>query len=132
MAKKKNKKQNLGPKRKRMNQSSRLASAKDWIKTYTGTNIIKGYANWYGVEQICAMTELEMLGQSISETTKAKTKKAAEDRIRQKKLQQEKENRKGHFSKANSILTLMKPMPSSPAIPKAAYHTESLTKNGNS
>ena len=94
MANKKNKKQNLGPKRKRMTRTSRLASAKEWIKIYEGKNIIKGYANWYGVDQICAMAELEMLGQPISETTKAKIKKSVQDRINQKRRQQEKRNQK--------------------------------------
>lgn len=96
MAKKK-KKQNLGPKRKRMNRKTRLIHAQEWMKKYEGKNIIKGYAKWYGVDLICAMTELEMLGHPISGITKEKTKKSMADRIHQKKLQKEKRKQKQTF-----------------------------------
>src|SRR5580700_7670656 len=58
----KNKKKNKTPRRKMMKRQSRLQSAKHWVLTYTGKNIIKGYRNWFGVDLPCAIQELKTLG----------------------------------------------------------------------
>ncbi len=50
------------PKRER-----RLSSAKNWIKTYSGNNIVKGYSKKYSVDKLCAVKELRMIGVEISE-----------------------------------------------------------------
>lgn len=74
MAKKKNKKnnQNSTPRRKRMNRQGRLqhVRATNWIDKYNGKNLVKGYSKWFGVDRLCAVSELEMLGQKISEKYK--------------------------------------------------------------
>src|SRR6056297_2220213 len=53
------------PRRKGFNRKQRLQSAKHWIPTYTGENLARGYKKWYGVDFICAIKELEMLGYEI-------------------------------------------------------------------
>ncbi|MFW6281165.1 MAG: hypothetical protein ACOC2I_04885, partial [Halanaerobium sp.] len=53
------------PKRKRYNKKQRLAAAEKWIPTYKGKNLVKGYSNWFGVDKLCAIHELELLGQEI-------------------------------------------------------------------
>ena len=50
------------PKRER-----RLNSAKNWIKTYSGDNLVKGYSKKYSVDKLCAVKELRMIGVDISE-----------------------------------------------------------------
>lgn len=50
------------PKRER-----RLNSAKNWIKTYSGNNPVKGYSKKYSVDKLCAVKELRMIGIDISE-----------------------------------------------------------------
>ncbi len=45
----------------------RLQSAKDWIKTYSGNNIVKGYSKKYSVDKLCAVKELRLLGVEISD-----------------------------------------------------------------
>ena len=57
---------NNTPRRKRLNQQARLARAKDWIKSYTGKNLVKGYAKWFGVDILCAMRELKFSGVSFA------------------------------------------------------------------
>ena len=52
----------ITPKRER-----RLCSAKNWIKTYSGNNIVKGYSKKYSVDKLCAFKELRMIGVEISE-----------------------------------------------------------------
>jgi len=53
------------PKRKRYNKKQRLAAAKKWIPKYEGENLVKGYSKWFGVDKICAINELELLGNEI-------------------------------------------------------------------
>ena len=45
----------------------RLRSAKNWIKTYSGNYIVKGYSKKYSVAKLCAVKELRMIGVDISE-----------------------------------------------------------------
>ncbi|MEO0684918.1 MAG: hypothetical protein AAFY76_07690, partial [Cyanobacteria bacterium J06649_11] len=44
-----------------------LRSGNTFIQKYEGKNIVKGYAKWYGVDKLCAIKELRMLGVDISE-----------------------------------------------------------------
>ena len=50
-----------------MTRQQRLNSARatHWVKKYTGKNIIKGYANWFAVDPLCALMELGILGVKI-------------------------------------------------------------------
>lgn len=51
-----------------MNRKGRLDAAKDWLLKYNGKKIISGYAKWFGVDKICAITELKTLGVIIPES----------------------------------------------------------------
>jgi len=44
----------------------RIRSAKNWIKTYSGKNIVRGYSKKYSVDKLCAVKELRMIGVEIS------------------------------------------------------------------
>lgn len=48
-------------------RNARLKSGKHWIKTYSGKRIVKGYSKKYGVNMLCAVKELRLLGLEISE-----------------------------------------------------------------
>ena len=50
------------PRHKRMRRTNRLQVAKHWLPTYTGKNIVRGYARHFAVDLLCAVKELEMLG----------------------------------------------------------------------
>ncbi len=53
--------------RKTLKREYRLRSAKDWIKTYSGNNVVKGYSKKYSIDKLCAVKELRMIGFEISE-----------------------------------------------------------------
>ena len=75
-----------------MKQSSRLQAAKHWIPKYNGKNLVKGYSNYFAVDKLCAVKELEMLGHTFSDKYKQKLK---DDVIRkQKETERRKEDRK--------------------------------------
>jgi hypothetical protein len=96
MSKKNKKKQNNTPRRKRMKRPARLQNAKKWLPTYTGKNPIRGYARWYGVDALCAITELRLLGMDIPEEKREQAlrtnqTKAEENQRRKERRKQEKE-----------------------------------------
>ncbi|MDR7079233.1 hypothetical protein J2Y03_004291 [Neobacillus niacini] len=75
MAKSKNK-SNSSPRRKRYNRNARLQNAKKWAEQYNGKNIAKGYSNWFGVDLLCAVTELEILGYKFKQSYKEHVKQS--------------------------------------------------------
>jgi len=84
----KNKRSNT-PRRKRMNKEGRLQSAKKWLPEYQGNNIVKGYAKWFGVSKLGAVSELKLLGIEIDEEYILKLKKSEEELIKQRKIKKE-------------------------------------------
>jgi ribosomal protein L34E len=50
-----------------LKREHRLRSAKDWLKTCSGNNVVKGYSKKYSVNKLCAIKELRMIGIEISE-----------------------------------------------------------------
>lgn len=65
VAKRRKKNRNRGPRRKRMRRPVRLQAAVKWRSGYGGKNIVPGYARWFGVDLVCAIIELRMLGVAI-------------------------------------------------------------------
>ena len=90
MAKKRSWK-NSGPRHKRMTRPRRLQSAKHWIPTYTGKNLVRGYQNYFAVDQVCALLELRMLGRSIDDEKidNARQNEQVKAEARKKKRQSE-------------------------------------------
>jgi len=89
MAKKKH--TNNTPRRKRYNRRDRLQNAKKWIDQYSGNHIAKGYSKWFGVDLLCAINELEMLGHKFKPFYKEQVKKSFEARQIQKQNRKRKE-----------------------------------------
>lgn len=85
----KKKKNGNTPKRKRLNRKQRISMTKNWIKTYNGKNVVKGYSNWFGVDLLCAIAELRMAGETISIDYEERVKKSHQDKINQRKLNKE-------------------------------------------
>ncbi|MEW9674259.1 hypothetical protein [Ammoniphilus sp. 3BR4] len=78
------------PRRKRYNQQARLQNAKNWISKYGGKNIVRGYSKWFGVDLLCAIKELELLGHHIDEHYKQQVKLSLEARQEHRRRQKEK------------------------------------------
>jgi hypothetical protein len=85
------KKRNLESRMKRMKRPARLKSAKSWIPTLPGKNIIKKYRDKYAVDCLCAIKELQILGVKldpeyitqlkISVINAAESKKRGEEKL---------------------------------------------------
>jgi hypothetical protein len=76
--KKKKKKHPHGPRRKRMKRTSRLQSARGWMQTYDGRDLVRGYSRWYGVDRLTAVLELRQLGVPDLEEREAKERRTVE------------------------------------------------------
>ena len=59
------KRRNLGPRRKRMRRPARLEAGLQWKTEYDGKNLVRGYVRWFGVDLLCAVFELRMLGVEV-------------------------------------------------------------------
>ncbi|MBL8892440.1 MAG: hypothetical protein JNL67_20865 [Planctomycetaceae bacterium] len=93
---KKNKK-TVPPRVKRMQRPARLQSAKQWIRTYTGKNIVRGYCNHFAVDWRCAVLELQILGVAIDPSYIAQREKtdAEQAKQRQEKRRQPRSSPRG-------------------------------------
>ncbi|MEO6523021.1 MAG: hypothetical protein ABIN91_15165 [Mucilaginibacter sp.] len=72
-------------------RASRLSKGKIWLGTYIGKNKVRGYAERFRVDLICAIKELRMLGEPVSDQYELAVKQTLENRWEQKKLKQENE-----------------------------------------
>jgi len=90
MGKKKQKKKPNTPRRWRMSRNSRLDSARHWIPTYQGKDIVRGYSKHYKTSMLCAAIELKMLGLDVSEERIAKLKRDEEQRATANRVRKEK------------------------------------------
>jgi hypothetical protein len=61
----KRKRSPLPPRRKRMARPARLASARHWIEKFSGKNVVRAYAKWFGVDLLCAVKELSLCGVAV-------------------------------------------------------------------
>jgi hypothetical protein len=84
------------PRHKRLERALRLQAAKFWIPKYDRENLVKGYSKHFGVDKLCAVKELALLGYTISDEYVKQLKRSLEDQIRinqkRKELRKEKSN----------------------------------------
>jgi hypothetical protein len=52
----------LPPRRLRRKRSARLQAAGKWLAGFEGKHIARSYSHWFGVDRLCAIHELRMLG----------------------------------------------------------------------
>jgi hypothetical protein len=78
----KKKRRIAGRLRKAMRRPARLADARQWLSTHPGGNVVHAYERWYGVDHVCAITELRLLGVPISEVYEAQVRDAVDRRAK--------------------------------------------------
>ena len=73
-------------------REKRLRRAKKWIEQYTGSHNVKAYKKRFGVDQLCAMAELKMLGVDLDPDYVERA--TAAETIRREQLAEKKRDRK--------------------------------------
>jgi len=81
----KKRKQSNTPRRKRFKQEQRLQSAKNWLPTYEGKNVFRGYRKRYGVDWPTALRELETLGVEVTPAYREQVLRAVQEWAEAKK-----------------------------------------------
>ena len=68
------------PRRLRMTRAGRLQSAQatNWVANYRGANIVRGYRKWFGVDWLCAITELRLLGVTVDHEYESQLRRTVE------------------------------------------------------
>jgi len=84
VARKKRRQRNI-PKRKGFNRRRRLDSAKSWLPTYEGGNVVKGYRKRYGVDWATAFKEQEMLGVKVDPGYKGRVLRSVREQAEARK-----------------------------------------------
>jgi len=64
----------------RFKRTQRLESAKRWVPTHSGRNLVRRYRDRYGVDVVCAILELRMLGVDIPDARLEQERRSKEDR----------------------------------------------------
>lgn len=74
---------------KLLNRTKRLKLAPQWSSSYEGKNPVRGYARHFGVDLICAITEMRMLGYRVPEEYELAVNRSFADRSLQRKKKRE-------------------------------------------
>ena len=69
-----------------MRRQARLATAPRWLASYGGKHVVQGYARWYGVDLLCAITELRLLRVAVSQEYESQIRRTLERRAATRRL----------------------------------------------
>ena len=74
-----------------MTRQQQLSSARatHWVKKYTEKDLIKGHANWFAVDSLCALMELAILGVKIDPERENRIKASIEACVAARKRRQQ-------------------------------------------
>ena len=76
--------------RKTLSRARRLQRAKRWLASYRGKNLVRGYKKWFGVNDVCAVVELRMLGVDIPDARLEQARRGEQARAAHRARQKEK------------------------------------------
>ena len=88
-------KKSLPPRLKGVKRTDRRQSAKHWLQEFNGENVIRAYQKRYGVDWLCAVKELNMLGVELDSIYVKKLQETVESQIKwnqRRKLEKQKED----------------------------------------
>jgi hypothetical protein len=75
---------------KTLHRNKRRKSAAEWVKSYSGKRIVHGYAKRYGVDKLCAVKELRLIGLEISEDYENQLRQSIEALKKQRQFRKDK------------------------------------------
>lgn len=74
-----------------MKRAGRLQATRKWLAEFRGEHVARAYSRWFGVDRLCAILELRMLGVQLDpdyvgavETTYRQTSRRESKRARQR------------------------------------------------
>ena len=79
----------LPPRHERLNRHGRMQSANSWLRSYPGKNIARGYRKHFGVDSLCAIRELRLLGVAFDPAYERAVLAASQSRKKKAKREEE-------------------------------------------
>ncbi|MCA1789905.1 MAG: hypothetical protein LC667_08600 [Thioalkalivibrio sp.] len=77
--------------RNTLTRARRLQRAKRWLASYRGKNLVRGYTKRFGVDTVCAIVELRMLGVDIPDARLEQARRDERARAAQRARRKEKD-----------------------------------------
>ena len=71
-----------------MNRKQRLQSALLWLAEYEGSHVVRAYRKRYGVDWLCAVKELQLLGVKIDPEYVSQLQRTVQEQAKKKQQKQ--------------------------------------------
>jgi hypothetical protein len=95
------------PKQKTLSRARRLKSAKRWLTTYRGKNLVRGYKKRFGVSDVCAVVELRMLGVDIPDARLEQARRDEQSRAAGNARRKQKHARRTDFGESDETFAFI-------------------------
>jgi hypothetical protein len=92
---------------KQLTRARRLKSAKKWIASYRGKNLVRGYKKWFGVTDVCAVPELRMLGVDIPDARLEQARRDEQSRAIGNARRKQKHARRADFRESDETFAFI-------------------------
>lgn len=91
----------------RLSRTARLEKAKQWLTSYPGKNLVRGYKKWFGVGDVCAVLELRMLGVDIPDARLEQARRDQQARAKHRSRRKERSAAKSSTREWNDELAVI-------------------------
>ena len=92
---------------KTSSRARRLKSAKRWLARYRGKNLVRGYKKRFGVDDVCAVLELRMLGVDIPDARLEQARQDEQGRATGNARRKQKHARRADFGESDKMFAFI-------------------------
>jgi hypothetical protein len=92
---------------KQLTRARRLKSAKKWIASYRGHDLVRGYKKGFGVTDVCAVLELRMLGVEIADARLEQARRDEQSRATGNARRKQKHARRADFRESDETFAFI-------------------------
>jgi hypothetical protein len=92
---------------KTLPRARRLTSAKKWMVTYRGKDLVRGYVKRFGVTRVCAILELRMLGVDIPDASLEQARRDEQGRAAGNARRKEKHARRADIDESDETFAFI-------------------------
>lgn len=96
-----------GPRLHRLKRAARLSSAKAWLPKYEGKKIVHGYRKRYGVDLLCAISELQMLNVQLDSIYIERVRTTVINQIKQRAAKKKEPSANADFNESDSVFSFI-------------------------
>jgi hypothetical protein len=90
-----------------LSRARRLKSAKRWLATYRGKNLVRGYKKRFRVDDVCAVLELRMLGADLPDARLEQARRDEQSRTTGNARRKQKHARQAVFGESDKMFAFI-------------------------